>query len=241
MHANDRDEPVSDPGAALAEVARLRSRTRQDGRGWWFPLTLFGVLVLLATPLYWGGPPLEDQDYSTTNPFVIVLMMAFGGVFTAHPVAIAVYWLVALIVGFVGSGLWYRREAQRIGLRRPVRAFVLTGLAITFALVLLQSVPYASFLLFWVSFRGTLGIAIIAVALLVLARLERSAGLTAVAVVFLGLAVVVSTYNLENLVFPWSVIRGEWSGATAVVAPGLFLLVAGLVARKHSGRRTAEL
>jgi hypothetical protein len=151
-----------------------------------------------------------------------------------------VYWAAALTVGFVGSGLWYRREARRVGLRRPVRAFVLTGLVITVGLVILQAVPFVGYLLFWVSVRGTLGIAVIAVALLVLARLERSGALSVVAVVFFGLAVVVSTYNLENLVFPWSVIRGEWAGATAVVVPGLFLLVAGLVARRVTGRGTAD-
>jgi hypothetical protein len=239
MEAHGPEVPGEDPATLLLEVESLRARTRRSGRSWWFPLTLFGVLLGCAAPLYRFS--FIDDPTPDIPRFMWPLVMLFSGVFSSYPVLTALYWVAALTIGFVGSGLWYRREAQRIGLRRPVRAFILTGLAITFALVLLQSVPYASFLLFWVSFRGTLGIAIIAVALLVLARLERSAGLTAVAVVFLGLAVVVSTYNLENLVFPWSVIRGEWSGATAVVAPGLFLLVAGLVARKHSGRRTAEL
>jgi hypothetical protein len=234
MDAHEPDVPRDDPAALLLEVESLRARTRRSGRSWWFPLTLFGVLLICAAPLY-GVVPVDDPSYDIPR-FLWPLVTLFTGVFSAYPVLTALYWVATLTVGFVGSGLWYRREAQRIGLRRPVRAFVLTGLVITVALVLLQSVPYAGFLLFWVSYRGTLGIAIIAVALLVLARLERSGGLTAVAVVFLGLAVVVSTYNLENLVFRVGVPWGEWTGATAVVVPGLVLLVSGLVARRQTAR-----
>jgi hypothetical protein len=238
MDVHGSDVPRDDPAALLLEVESLRARTRRSGRSWWFPLTLFGVLLICAAPLYRVSFVPGDQSFDIPR-FLWPLVSVFSGVFSDYPVLTALYWVAALTIGFVGSGLWYRREAQRIGLRRPVRAFVLTGLAITVGLVFLQSVPYAWYLLFWVSFRGTLGIAIIAVALLVLARLERSAGLTAVAVGFLALAVVVSTYNLENVVFPAGVIRGEWAGATAVVAPGLVLLVSGLVARRQAGRPAA--
>lgn len=235
MHADDRDDAVADPAGALAEVARLRSRTRQDGRGWWFPLLLFGVLVLAATPLYWGGQSLEDSSIS--DPFAIVLVMAFGGVFTAQPVAIAVYWLVALVVGFVGSGLWYRRHTQRVGLRRPVLAFVLTGLTVTVALLVLQNVPYLNFALFYVSWRGTSSIAVISVSLFVLARLERSRGLLLFAVGFLAVAVLVGSYNVENLVMRAGVPFGDWSMATPVLVPGLVLLIGGLAARLAGTRR----
>lgn len=238
MDVHRPDTPREDPADLLLEVESLRERTRRSGRSWWFPLTLFGVLLICAAPLY-RAASIVDQSFDIPR-FMWPLVTLFTGVFSDHPVLTALYWVAALAIGFVGSGLWYRREAQRIGLRRPVRAFVLTGLAITVGLVLLQSVPYAGYLLFWVSYRGTLGIAIIAVALLVLAWLERSAGLTTIAVLFLGLAVVVSTYNLENVVFPFGVVRGEWAGATAVVAPGLVLLVSGLVARRQTGSRQGE-
>jgi hypothetical protein len=237
MDAHGPDVPREDPAALLLEVENLRARTRRSGRSWWFPLTLFGVLLICAAPLY-RISYVGDGSFDMPG-FLMPVVALFSGVVTDHPVLTAIYWVVALTVGFVGSGLWYRREAHRIGLRRPVRAFVLTGLAITVGLVILQTVPYVGYLLFWVSFRGTLGIAVIAVALLVLARLERSVALSVVAVAFLGLAAVVSTYNLENLVFPWEVIRGEWAGATAVVAPGLVLLVAGLLARRQTGGRVA--
>ena len=237
MHGDDSNPPVADPAAALAEVARLRARARQDGSGWWFPLVLFGVLVLAATPLYWGGPPLQDQDYSISDPFAVALVMAFGGVFTAHPVAIAVFWLIALVVGFVGSGLWYRRHAARVGLRRPVLAFVLTGLTVTLALLVLQNAPYLNIALFYVSFRGTSAISIIAVSLFVLARLERSRALLWFALGFLGLAVLVSTYNVENLLERAGLPYGDWGQATPVLVPGLVLLAGGVAARLATARR----
>jgi hypothetical protein len=229
------DERVPDPAGVLSEVARLRARTRRDARGWWFPLILFGVLVLLATPLYWWSAPSGDQ--SLTDPVSVVLVQAFGGVFTAHPLAIAVYWLVALVVGFVGSGLWYRRSAHRTGLRRPVLAFVVTGLTVTVGLLALQNLPFFSLALFYVSARGTSSIAVIAVSLFVLARLERSRGLLLFALLFLAVTVLVSSYNVENLVMEAGVPFGDWTTATPVLVPGLVLLAGGLGARLTAARR----
>ncbi len=238
MHIDDGDGAVTDPRAALADVARLRARTQQDRGAWWFPLVLFGVLVLAATPLYWSVPP---DDQAISDPFVLALVAAFGGVFTAHPLAIAVYWLVALTVGFVGSGLWYRRHAHRVGLRRPVVAFVVTGLAVTMALLLFHNVPYLNLPLFYLSVRGTSSITIIAVGLFVLARLERSRGLLVFALAFLAVAVLVSTYNVENLVVRSGVPFGDWTGATPVLVPGLVLLIGGLTARLAGvGRRRPD-
>jgi hypothetical protein len=234
VHADHEEEPVADPRAALAELARLRSRTRHDVRGWWFPLVLFGLLVLGAAPLYWTVPP---EDYAITNTFAYVLVIAFGGVLTAHPLAIAVYWLVALAVGFVGSGLWYRRHAQRVGLRRPVLAFVVTGLTVTVGLLVFQNLPYLNFPLFYLSWRGTSSIAVIAVSLFVLARLERSRALLVFAVAFLGVAVLVGTYNVENLLMGFGVPYGAWTGAAPVLVPGVVLLAGGLAARPAGTRR----
>jgi hypothetical protein len=228
------DERVPDPAGVLSEVARLRARTRRDARGWWFHLVLFGVLVLLAAPLYWGS---AAGDGSLTDPVSVVLVQAFGGVFTAHPLAIAVYWLVALVVGFVGSGLWYRRSAHRIGLRRPVLAFVVTGLTVTVGLLALQNLPFFSLALFYVSARGTSSIAVIAVSLFVLAGVERSRGLLLFALLFLAVTVLVSSYNVENLVMEAGVPFGGWTTATPVLVPGLVLLAGGLGARLAAARR----
>ncbi|GAA3173108.1 hypothetical protein GCM10010531_28310 [Blastococcus jejuensis] len=229
-----RPDDGQDPAALLSEMEQLRVRTRRTGRTWWFPLTLFGVLVLGASPLYVsiGG---EDTEWPGST-FAILVVRSFAGLLTAYPVETAFYWLAALAVGFVGSGLWYRRQAQRIGLRRPVLAFVLAGLLTTVVLVVLQQVPAVAWLLFWVSFRGTLAIIVIAVSLLVLAWLERSSALTAVVIAFLGVTALVSTYNVENLLFDVGVPYGQWANAAGVVLPGLVLLVSGLVARALTAR-----
>jgi hypothetical protein len=232
MDAHAAQEPAADPADLLREVERLRARTRSTGRHWWFPLTLFGILVLLATPFYVSVLP--DDTEGPIYTFVSPLAVAFGGMITDHPVATAVYWLTALIVGFVGSGLWYRRQGQRVGLRRPVLAFVVTGLVLTVGVVVIQELPFVGIPLYWVTARGTVAIVVIALALLVLARLERTAGLAWISVAYLGVAVLVSTYNVENLLFRLGIPYGAWAGTVAVVLPGLVLVVSGLVARSRT-------
>jgi hypothetical protein len=235
VNAHPTQEPAEDPAALLREVERLRQRTRSAGRHWWFPLTLFGVLVLLSSPLYLTVP-IEDPEVQISW-VEGSLMMAFSGMVAPHPLATGVYWLIALVVGFVGSGLWYRRQGQRVGLRRPVLAFAMTGLALTVGVLFFQAVPVLSIPLWWVTGRGTVAILIIALALLVLARLERSAALAWIAAAFLAVAVLVSTYNVENLLFRLGIPYGAWAGTVAVVLPGLVLLISGLVARSRIATR----
>lgn len=237
MHGIGGDDAGVDPRQALADVARLRARTRRDSHGWWFPLVLFGALVLAAAPLYWGGQP--PQDGSITDPFSIALVMAFAGVVTAQPISLAVHWSIALVAGFVGSGLWYRRHTRRVGLRRPVTAFVLTGLVVMVGLLVLQSVPVVGLALFYVSFRGTSAVTVIAVSLFVLARLERSRALLVFAVGFLGVAVLVGTYDVENLIEEAGVPYGDWGPATPVLVAGTVLLAGGLAGRLTGPRRRA--
>ena len=46
---------ASDPAQAKAwinDVKALQSRTRRARRGLWFPLVLFGLVILASTPLY---------------------------------------------------------------------------------------------------------------------------------------------------------------------------------------------
>ena len=230
------EDPAEDPAALLHDVDRLRADTRSAGRAWWFPLVLFGSLVTLASPFYLSFVP---DDVAISSRYGSALAMTFTSTITAFPVATALYWVAALAVGFLGSGLWYRRQAERVGLRRPVAAFVATGLAITVGLVLVQQMPYAGIVLFWITMRGTVAITIISISLLVLARLERSAGLAWIAVAFLGVAVLVSTYDVENLIFRMGVPWGPWAGMVPVLLPGLFLVAAGLAARALTAPRPA--
>lgn len=219
---------ADDPNDLLRELRRLRASTRRAGRSWWFPLTVFGVLVLASCPLYpasAGGP----VDASVTSGPLARLVEAFGGVFTGHPAAIAVYWPVALVFGFLATGLWYRRQAERIGLRRPVLTFVVTGVAITVALIAAQYVPPLARVLFWIGLRGTAAVLVIALTLLVLARLERSWALAAIAALAVAVAVLATTYNVENLL-PVAIARGDWTQATGMLLTGLVLLLAGLAA-----------
>jgi FtsH-binding integral membrane protein len=222
-HDGGADENPEDlPG----ELDRLR--TRPTGRRWWFPLAVFGVLTLAPCPLYpnrAGG----GLDFVSTR--FLRLTDAFGGDFTGHPTAIAFYWLAALIAGFLATGLWYRYQDEHPGLRRPVPAFVITGIAITAALVVAAYVPVLTSVVLWMGLGGTSGVLVIGIALLVLARLERSWPLAGIAVLAVAVAALVTTYDVDNLLFRIGIPGGSWSQATGIVLPGLVLLLSGLVAR----------
>jgi hypothetical protein len=233
MQAQDPDRPEDDdPAELLRELDRLRERPRSAGRSWWFPVTVFGAVLSLAAPIYaWEAAPVDDP-----SGFISPEVVTFAGLLSSRPLLVAGYWLVGLTAGFVLSGLWYRREAERVGLRRPVLAFLLTGGLTAVVLVVLGQMPFIGFFVMVVSARGTSAVVVVAVALIALARLERSTALTAIAVVFAGVTVLVSSYNVENLIADLGVPWGPWALTVAVLLPGVVLLVAGLGARALGGR-----
>lgn len=109
MPPNRQGEPaveaVHDPGTeTLAELGRLRRRTRGTLRSVWFPLVLFGGLTILSAPLY-----------------------AIGGA------ALGVFWLVAAPAGIVATSMHFRRRELRLGLEGPAAPYVLTGVAMAVA------------------------------------------------------------------------------------------------------------
>jgi hypothetical protein len=72
---------------------------------------------------------------------------------------------------------------------------------------------------------------IIAAALWVLARAERSAALTVIAAVFTGTALLASLYNIENIIFRlgWTPTGAQWRLTTLpnILVPALLLIVSG--------------
>jgi hypothetical protein len=75
----------------IADIDRVRRRTRAGVGGAWFPLILFGSLMLAGTAV--GG--------------------AFGGP------AVAVFWTVAGPVGGAVTAVFFARRGRRAGLERP--------------------------------------------------------------------------------------------------------------------------
>lgn len=116
------------PADLLDEMTRLRARTRADRHAFVPPLLLFGVLVLLAPLWSYGGPP----------------RFAVAGVWFGDPLQL--YWLVAVVGGFLATAGWYLYRGGRHGVRTPIRAYLAIGLvgvlAISFGLAVVDSFAY---------------------------------------------------------------------------------------------------
>lgn len=90
--------------ATLHHVDAVRARVRRETQAVWFPLVVFGALMVA------GG--------------VVVLL--------SGPAALAVFWPVAGTAGGVATGLWYARRERRTGActdARPYWALVVVMLA----------------------------------------------------------------------------------------------------------------
>jgi hypothetical protein len=217
----------SDAGALLAETERMRTRTRRDRHGYWLPLTLFGLIVLGAMPLFVESADAPPQgEMVQFDPSGIL-----GGIFTANAALIAIYWLVALPLGYLATALYYRLRARRRGVGGRAWPYVATGIGLL-AVLVFTAVPLFLPLVF-LSLRGLAALLTVAVGLFVLASLERSRVLAGVATAFAVLAVAVNLYNFENVVHRLGVgLPYEASGIVNVGLAGAFLLGCGLVAAR---------
>jgi hypothetical protein len=201
----------SEPEALLAGVAALRRDARRDRHAYWLPLMLFGALALASVPLYVDpiGPDVLRAGNGNGG------FPALGGDLLAHSAAIGWFWLAALIGGYLASLWWYRRHARRVGLRTPTRAYLKAGVIGVLAGLALGLVP----------------LAVVAVGLLVLARLERSRLLAGTAVLLLVMLLLAPVY--VNTLY----IGSAYGYLPVVIVPALVLLTGGLVGQARRGRR----
>lgn len=216
--------PAPSPRDLVADLERLRSGVRERSRLWWFPLTAFGALVLLALPFHvdWSGRAEPDVSYTGLTAFVVTA----GGIDSPAPLLTGAYWLVALTAGYVATGLYYRRHALATGLRRPVRWFVTLGLLLT---LLVLPLRFFFFLPLW---RTTAAVVVVLLTVLVLAVRERDGRLWAATAVLTVVTVVVNSYDTENLLIRLGLEHSSWWAALPNVAlPGMVLLAGGLLAR----------
>ncbi len=119
---------------ATAPRSRIPSQTPRgfddlpastDRDGYWFPMLVFGVLVLLAPLVYRTAGP-SDVDY-VWNPavgsaprisgFAFAPLQQFGTCNAAlgDPMVVALYWFCVVMFGPLLSLLWYHRRAVRGG------------------------------------------------------------------------------------------------------------------------------
>ncbi|MGI8415273.1 MAG: hypothetical protein ACR2P2_03515 [Nakamurella sp.] len=226
------DAVAEDPNEARAwlnDVGRLRASTRRVRLDYWFPVLLFGVLVLAATPLYaLHSRGSSDFRYVTEFPDYLP-----GGNFLGNPTAVALYWLIGIPVAYLLTAGFYWLRARRRGIATSSRSFVLVGIGLLALLVLnaLQETGKISFgIAVWLpgdlTVRGLLPLIVVALAFSVLARAERSIGLLLFAASFLALVIVANLYDLENLTY-----RMGWGAAgpeVNVLVVGGFLTLGGI-------------
>jgi hypothetical protein len=234
-------EPGSgaDPAEVLADLARLRRRARTTRHAYWFPLVLSGLLIAAATPFYLRPGALGGAVAPGRAVAGRVMPMLGGFPASLRNGYLPYYWLVALLAGVALTLIWYRRHARQVGLVTSARGYVLTGVILTLLALLippLSGAPGLGWLnVLWpgdLVVRGTFPFLIIAAGLGVLAWAERSRALAAIAAVYTATALVVSLYNVENVLFrlgwdPATRRQLSLGGLTGVLLPALVLLVAG--------------
>ena len=189
---------TEDPKGLLVELSAMRKRARADRHGYWLPFLLFGLIMLGATPFYvpkycrgacsWSRAD-EPWLHHWLHPTGTLNAPVLG--FNAPPVAADVYWIVALLCGYLAVVWWYRWRAAQVGVETSTRLYAQVTI---FMLVLpLVGVPVLSMLFF-----GELGWQIalpITVALIVAATWRvRSARFTLAVLLLFGLAHFVTAY-----------------------------------------------
>lgn len=228
------------PGELLASVTALRRRTRAARHAYWLPLLLFGLFMAMSAPLYIESGELPAMRATSDSP----ALTSLGGDLLERSAALGWYWLVALVGGYLLSLWWYRWHGERVGVQTPTRAYFIAGivgtlvglvLPIVLRFLLVNAATPVSNATSWltapllgISGRGMLPHLVIAVGLVVLARLERSRGLTAVAVGYAATVLLVNIYFHTTDFEPGDL--NQFSFMLAALLPAPILLIGGTVA-----------
>jgi hypothetical protein len=232
----------------LADLTRMRGAVRRDRQAYTFPLLVFGLLMLASVPLHLDPVGPDELRPVYENP----ALSGLGGDLLQHSEAIGWYWLAALLIGYLGTLWWYRRHALKVGVQTGTRKYltagilgVLGGLALGPVLQFLALNTAASvsdlarriFSPIYVLLNlGLIPILVVAIGLLVLARLERSRLLAvtgALLIVLLALAPVYVNTAPFGADFP------SYGYLPTVLLPALVLLAAGVAATMRARRSRA--
>ena len=100
-------------------------RIAQDRNGYWFPMLLFGFLILLAPFVYQPSGSIGTADVwnpavtaSTHIPgiaFAPLQTFATGDSTSGDPMSVALYWFCVAMFGPMISLFWYHRRARQRG------------------------------------------------------------------------------------------------------------------------------
>ncbi len=131
----DRDA-ATEAERTLTELDALRQRTaRRAHGGVWLPAAGVAVLLLASTVLY-ETPFASRHSIEAEHPFWAGLPDQ-----QRSPVASYLFWFLGVPLLFTVIALWYRRRADRLGVRVPWRAVAAAGLGVLALLAVLAAVP----------------------------------------------------------------------------------------------------
>ncbi|MEO3928227.1 hypothetical protein ABGB07_30805 [Micromonosporaceae bacterium B7E4] len=230
MSSTDEEQPAE----ILAELDRLRNRTRtRTHSGAWLPALAVAALLLASIALYrmpFGQPTTLD----VSHPYWAGLPDE-----QRHPVLSYAFWFVGTPLLVATAAAWYTLRARRLGLRVSWPLFAGAGLGVLLLLAVLAAVPEVevpSLAMtrapdwFWPGLLTPL--LPIAVAVLALARAERSPGLAAAGTwIVLLTAWLCCTFPLGYLP-PWAtdILGGESGslGGQLSLRPGHYLVLMAL-------------
>ena len=233
------------PAELLHATRAATLRTRRARQGFWFPLVLFGLIVLGATPFYRraglaGLHCAPSGSGSDSGYFCFGRLTGnaslLGGPPDMNGTGATVYWLTAILLGYAATLAFYRWRGARVGVAGRILPYVLTGV------VLLGLAVLTSPTVWWrlqftqrrglpqeLTIRGLLPLVVLALGLLVLAHSERSVPLGVFAACFLAVALVSNLYDVENQTprldwtppDAWSLLPNLWLSGFVLLAGGL--------------------
>jgi len=204
----------------LEAITALKKHTRQARQAYWFPLVLFGVIIMGSVPLY-VEPSLVVNSFSEGTAIV-------GGYLSPPSDRVAIYWLISTPLGYLATAAWYALRGRRRGVTTSTGAYVTAGVGFLVIVMLGVANVYVGTNIGDLTVRGLTPTLAIAAGFGVLARLERSRALAAIATAFAALALTANLYDISNLAQ-----RLGWLGYGTEVNPfvlALFLLTAGAAA-----------
>lgn len=221
----------------LGRIEQARARTHKLDRPSWFPLAVFGLLILLISPLYTSGrPPWGPQTGSSGISRHLPWLPGLST--STEPWFPSLTWIIGLVAAGAASLAYYRHRARRVGVASPILpALAAGGLVLA---VLVVASPAAAEATGWhwpfekivgwapdLMVRSTTPLFCVAVVVAGLAFLERSLALAAFAAAFAGLVLFVSLYDVENLFY--RIHLNVAAPTINLVLPGVALICAALV------------
>lgn len=238
---NQPASPTGDPHDLLSETRDLARRVRRTQRGAWFPMLVFAAVTLVAIPFdRYGDHP---RHCASTHGGGIVCLVGWP----IYSSLALWYWPIALLAAYAGIGWFYLHRSHARGVGSRVPPYVVVGAVLVVLITAgtlwvnahpaflvenlhLPSSQPKSMLARMATPSGAIGLA-----LLLLARIERSSLLFALTVVYL--VATVATVGVG-----WFTHPSVWAFLPHLLLEGGMLLIGGVIlaaAQRERGRSTA--